>query len=97
MDYHRVLNIAPSMWYMGFPGDSVSKESTCKAGDYLHTGNRSSIPGLGRSPGGGNDYPLQYFCLGNPMDRGARQAAVHGVTKGIRHDLVTKLQQKHIN
>ena len=38
-------------------------------------------PGLGRSPGEGNGNPLQYFCLENPMDRGAWQAAVHGVTK----------------
>jgi len=37
------------------------------------------IPGLGRSPGGGNGNLLQYSCLENPMDRGARQAAVHGV------------------
>ena len=40
------------------------------------------IIGLGRSPGAGNGNPLQYSCLGNPMDRGAWQAAVHGVTKG---------------
>ena len=39
------------------------------------------IPGSGRSPGEGNGNPLQYSCLGNPMDRGAQQAAVHGVTK----------------
>ena len=39
------------------------------------------IPGLGRSPGGGNGNPLQYSCLGNLMDRGDRQAIVHGVTK----------------
>ena len=38
-------------------------------------------PGLGRSPGEGNGNPLQYSCLENPMDRGAWQAAVHGVTK----------------
>ena len=38
----------------------------------------SSIPGLGRSPGGGNGTPLQYFCLESPMDRGAWQAAVQG-------------------
>ena len=37
------------------------------------------IPGLGRSPGEGNGYPFQYSCLKNPMDRGAWQAAVHGV------------------
>ena len=40
------------------------------------------IPGFGRSPGGGNDNPLQYSSLENPMDKGARQASVHGVTKG---------------
>ena len=40
-----------------------------------------SVPGLGRSPGEGNGYPLQYSCLGNPMDRGAWWAAVHGVIK----------------
>ena len=39
------------------------------------------IPGSGRSPGGGNDNPLQYSCLGNPMDRGAWWATVHRVTK----------------
>ena len=40
-----------------------------------------SIPGSGRSPEGGNGYPLQYSCLENPMDRGAWRAIVHGVTK----------------
>ena len=39
------------------------------------------IPGLGRSPGKGNDNPLQSSCLGNPMDRGVWQATVHGVAK----------------
>ena len=40
-----------------------------------------SIPGSGRSPGAGNGNPLQYSCLGNPMDTGAWWATVHGVTK----------------
>ena len=40
-----------------------------------------SIPGSGRSPGGGHGNPLQYSCLENPMDRGAWQSTVHGVTK----------------
>ena len=40
-----------------------------------------SVPGLGRSPGGGNANPLQYSCLENSMDRGAWQAAVNGVSK----------------
>ena len=41
----------------------------------------SLIPGLGRSPGGGNGNPLQYSCLENPMDRGAWQAIVHSIAK----------------
>ena len=45
------------------------------------TGDAGSIPGLGGSPGGGNGNPLQYSCLGNPMDRGAWWATVHGITK----------------
>ena len=41
----------------------------------------ASLPGLGRSPGEGNGHPLQYFCLGNSMDRRAWQATVHGVAE----------------
>ena len=48
-----------------------------------------SIPGSGGSPGEGNDNPLQYSCLGNPMDRQVWEATVHGVTR-VRHDLATK-------
>ena len=51
------------------------KNPPAKAGD---TG---SIPGSGRCHGGGNGDPLQYSCLGNPMDRGAWQATVHGVAE----------------
>ena len=54
---------------------SDGKESACNVGDM------GSIPGLGRSPGERNGYPLQYSCPRNPMDRGAWWAAVHGVTK----------------
>ena len=61
----------------------VGKESACSAGDL------SSIPGSGRSHGEGNDKPLQYSCLGNPMDRGAWWATVHGVAR-VGHDLATK-------
>ena len=53
----------------------VGKESACSAGD------PGLIPGLRRSPGGGDGNPLQYSCLENLMDRGAWQATVHGVTK----------------
>ena len=60
---------------MGFAGGSVVKNLPANAGD------AGSIPGSGRSPGEGNGNPLQYFCLENYMDRGARQATVHGVTK----------------
>ena len=45
------------------------------------TGGMNSDPGWGRSPGGGNGNPLQYSCLGNPIDRGACWATVHGVAK----------------
>ena len=44
-------------------------------------GDMDVIPGLGRSPGGGNDYSLQYSCLEHPIDRGASWATVHGVAK----------------
>ena len=44
---------------------------------------KGSIPGSGRSPGGGNGNPLQYSCLENPMDRGAWWAIVHGVAKEL--------------
>ena len=55
---------------MGFPDSSVGKESACNAGDL------GSIPGLGRSPGEGKDYPLQYSGLENSVD-----CIVHGVAK----------------
>ena len=46
-----------------------------------NAGDVGSIPGSGRSPGGGNGNPLQYSCLGNPMDRGAWGATIYGVVK----------------
>ena len=49
-----------------------------------NTGDISLIPGSGRSPGEGNDHPLQYSCLENPMDRGAWQDIVHVSTVGRR-------------
>ena len=50
-----------------------------------NVGDTGSTPGSGRSPAGGNGNPFQYSCLENPMDRGAWQATVHGVTK-VGHD-----------
>ena len=55
----------------------------------VKAGDAGSIPGPGRSPGEGNDNPLQYSCLGDPMERGAWRAAVHVVTEEL-DKLVTK-------
>ena len=60
---------------MGFPGDSDGKESACNVGD------PDLISGSKRSPGEGSGNPLQYSCLENPVDRGAWQTTVCGVTK----------------
>ena len=67
---------------LGFPNGSDSKESDHSAGG------PGSIPGSGRSPGGGNGYLLQYSCLQNPMDRGAWRTMFHRI-KRVRHDRVT--------
>ena len=61
--------------FLGFPGGSDDKESTCIVG------NLGLIPRLERSPGGRHGNPLQYSCLENPVDRGAWWATVHGVTE----------------
>ena len=60
---------------MGYPGGSEIQNLPSNAGDV------GLIPGSGRSPGEGNGNPLQYFCLGNPTDRGIWWATVRGVTK----------------
>ena len=72
----------------GFRGGSAVKNPPAKAGD---TG---LIPGWGRSPGGGNGNPLQNSCLENPMDRGARWAAVHGVKE---LDMTERLSHHHLD
>ena len=71
MGPHRVSHD----WSNLAAGGSAGKESACNVGD------RSSIPGLGRSPEESNGYPLQYSGLENSMDRGAWQAAVQGIAK----------------
>ena len=73
--------------HQDFPGGSDGKVSVYKAGDL------GSSPGLRRSPGEGNDNPLQYSCLGNPMDRGACQATVLGVAK--ESDMTQQLNNKN--
>ena len=64
--------------------------SICSAGDV------DSIPLSGRSPGEGSGNQLQYFCLGNPIDRGAWQAAARGVAR-VENDLATKQQVSSLN
>ena len=76
---HQFFSVQTSL---GFPHSLVSKESACNAGD------PGSIPGFGRFPVEGNGNPLQYYCLENPMDRGAWQATVHGIAR-VGHDLAT--------
>ena len=68
-----------SLGNSGLPWWQSGKESICNTRGM----------GLRRSPGEGNGNPLQYFCLGNPMDRGAWWTTVHGVTS-VAHDLATK-------
>ena len=68
-------NRLPTPVLLGFPADSDGKQSACNAGDL------SSIPGLGRSPGGRHGSPLQYSGLENPMDRGVWWATADGVAK----------------
>ena len=73
---------------MGLQRWLSSKESACKSGA---TGDMGSIPGSGKSPGGGHENPLQYSCLENPMDRGVWWATVHSAAK-----TQTKLKQLSI-
>ena len=62
----------------GFPGGASSKEPACQCKRHRR---RGSIPGSGRSPGGGHGNPLQYSCLEKPMDRGAWWDTIHRVAK----------------
>ena len=78
---------------MGLPGGAVVKNLPANAGNTRDTG---SIPGLGRSSGEGNWNPLQYSCLGNPMDRGAWWATIHGVAKS-QTQLSTHLVHLYLN
>ena len=71
------------MTQQGFPGGSVAKNLPTNARDM------GSMSGLRRSPGEGSGNPLQYSCLGNPMDRGSWKGTVQGVTKES-DNLVTK-------
>ena len=72
-----------AQWLGHFLGGSLGKESTCNAGD------PDLIPGSGRPSAEGSGNPFQYSYLGNPMDRGAWRATVHGIAR-VGLDLVTK-------
>ena len=89
MTYHRWISNLPVSCMWDFLGDSVVKNLPANAAD------KGSTPGSGRSLREGNCNPCQYSCLGNPMDRGAQQATVHGVTELFRHDWETK-QPMHV-
>ena len=80
------------MSYISFapPGGSDNKESACNAEDL------ASIPGLGRSPGEGNGYPLQYSGLEKSMDRGAWKAIVHGVAESHVYHMHHHIHITHI-
>ena len=69
--------------FMGFPDSLVGKKSICNPED---TGDTGSIPGLGRSPGGGKGNPLQHSCLKNPMDRVAWWAVIQKVAESDMTD-----------
>ena len=74
------LNVLDSIWWgiKSFPGSSAVKNRPANASDEIE---RGSIPGWGRSPGGGNGNPFQYSRLKNSMDRGTWWVTIHGVTK----------------
>ena len=74
---------------MSFPGGASVKNLLANTGDKRNMG---AIPGLGRSPGEGHGNPLQYSYLENPMDRGAWQATVDGITESW-----TQLKQLNIH
>ena len=86
LDTTEWFSLTYSKLEMGFPG---GKESACNAGD---PDNLGSIPGSGRYPGEENGNPLQYSCLGNPMDRGAWWSTVREVTKKL--DMIEHLTHK---
>ena len=70
----------------GLPWGSVVKNPLAYGGGTRDTG---SILGFGRPLGEGSGNPLQYFCLGNPMERGAWRATVHGVAKKLSNSTTT--------
>ena len=78
MAHEKNMHTHTPTHYMGLTWWLSSKESPCNSGA---AGDVGSIPGSGRSPGGGHGNTLQYSCLENPMVRGTWQVAVHRVTQ----------------
>ena len=76
-NYEHCSELIELKTWSGLPWGSDSKESTCNVGDL------GSIPGSGISPGEGNGYPLQYSCLGNPIEREAWRTTVNRVAKSL--------------
>ena len=89
LKHHLILILTNSC--ESFSGVSDGKESACNAGD------PGSIPGLGRSLGGGNGNLLQYSCLKNSMDRGAWRATVHGVTNSWTEQLSLSVSMRLVS
>ena len=77
----------------GFPSGSADKESACNAGDTGDLGDPGSIPGSGRSPGGGNGNPLQYSCLENP--HGQKSLAGYSPCRHKEPDTTEWLNTQH--
>ena len=89
-DWSDLAAAAAVMITLGFPGGSDGKESACNARDLC------LILGSGISPGEGNGNPLQYFCLGNPMGRGAWKSTAYGVAKRYNRVTIIHLLNDHI-
>ena len=75
VQYYTDFKIIYYSYWLGFPGGPDNKESSCNVGD------PGSVPGKGRSPGKGNGNPLQFSCLGNPLDRGVWWTTIYEVAK----------------
>ena len=84
----RVQN-PPILWERLISGGSAGKNPPVNAGEL------GPFSGSDRCPGGRNDNPLQYSCLGNPMDRGSWWATVFEVAKRVRHSLATECTHTH--
>ena len=84
--FFKIFIYLASSGFQGFPGGLDGKESAWNGRD------PGLIPGLGKSDGEGNGYPLQYSCLENSMDRGAWRAIVHGVSKSQTDYLLEEAQ-----